>query len=611
MKKINIKRKFGSFKIILSLLLLSGSSCTSYLDVSPDAGVSETDAFKDFVSFQGYVEGAYVMVTNPWYIGEIAQPNLADDGWSHGWGQFFDGWDAGDYTVWATRAESYFGRTKLNTNPRVQSGKGEWPASWHGINVVNYGLANLDKLAATTQQEKDVLKGQMLFLRGYFYFTLMRHWGGMPYLTEPLDVTGGIPQLPRLNYQETAALAAKDMADAAALLPMDWDNEPVGQLTIGNNRLRINKIIALSFHAKCLLYAASPLMNYESKGSKAYDPELCKQAAQVFKQVIDLCNSTGRYSLQPWASINDVFFKTNKELPGGKEMIWAGPVLQNRVVRAYFEFLFRPAGNPYGCSDGFFSLSYQYSKNFGMKNGLPITDPASEYNPSDPWSNRDPRFDAWVLIDGNPVTKAVQANRLDEFAQLYNGGAHRTGTMVESGIATSKFWDITCNYRDNTGIDKNFVYNPPFMRLTDVYLMYAEAVLWGYGTPKSVLPNDASPLTPEAAVNLVRARANVPAVDAKFTGSRDTFFEQLIVERAVELSFEGFRWDDLRRWLRNDDPRYIDKTMIKFNRGSDGKPINLEEVVYRKRIVGEKHNWLPLPTSSVTIYPEFRQNPGW
>ena len=69
------------------------------------------------------------------------------------------------------------------------------------------------------------------------------------------------------------------------------------------------------------------------------------------------------------------------------------------------------------------------------------------------------------------------------------------------------------------------------------------------------------------AVNLIRNRATVPDMDARFTADRDKFFEQLVVERAVELFMEGQRWTDLRRWLRNDDSRYLKKTAVDFDRG--------------------------------------------
>ena len=96
------------------------------------------------------------------------------------------------------------------------------------------------------------------------------------------------------------------------------------------------------------------------------------------------------------------------------------------------------------------------------------------------------------------------------------------------------------------------------MRLADVYLMYAEAVANGYGTPgsKSVNMN----LTAVGAVNKVRDRAHVKGVNQIFLGNTEDFMKEVRRERAVELAFEGHRFNDLRRWLLLTEYPYTLKT---------------------------------------------------
>ncbi len=86
---------------------------------------------------------------------------------------------------------------------------------------------------------------------------------------------------------------------------------------------------------------------------------------------------------------------------------------------------------------------------------------------------------------------------------------------------------------------------------------------------------------------------------------------EIIRERAVELAYEAHRFCDLRRWNLNGEIEYREKTAIDFDRGIDGKPINLQERIIITRVVEKKHNWLPLPLSNTNLYPEFPQNPGW
>ena len=84
-------------------------------------------------------------------------------------------------------------------------------------------------------------------------------------------------------------------------------------------------------------------------------------------------------------------------------------------------------------------------------------------------------------------------------------------------------------------------------------------------------------------------------------------------ERAVELAFEGHRFNDLRRWLLLDKYPYNIKTSQEFLRVGDIDPEKdgWKEKQILKRDFSEKHYWLPLKKKDCQIYPEFKQNPGW
>jgi hypothetical protein len=93
-------------------------------------------------------------------------------------------------------------------------------------------------------------------------------------------------------------------------------------------------------------------------------------------------------------------------------------------------------------------------------------------------------------------------------------------------------------------------------------------------------------------------------------------------ERAVELSFEGFRFNDLQRWLLLTEYPYNVKTSNEFTRSEnldffknsdpkDAKVSNFREATILTRQFGVKHYWFPLKISDVSMYPEFKQNPGW
>ena len=605
MKNILYKVRISFVFTVLALGFLLGG-CTKYLDQAPIAVVNGDDAFKDFISFQGFTEELYSCIVDPVMSKAAVSYDLADEVIPNQPWLLGKPMDDGNYWAALGYNSHFVGDPAGSTVSSNRGfGKGYWYMSWYGIRKANLGLENLDKLVMATQEEKDILKGQLLFFRGYFHLELMRNWGGLPYIDKVLMPTDKL-NLPRLKYRETALKAASDLEQAALLLPVKWDDTEVGKRTIGNNRRRINKAVAYAYLGKDLLYAASPLMNRESTGKTGYDEDLCKKAAEAFAKVISISDQTSVYSLQPWSTYTNMFYTTSpdKIVPGGSEVIMNPPVYNaDETARDMF---YSPVCRQYNFVQ--LGATHNYVQNWGMVNGLPITDPASGYNPADPWINRDPRFYKMITVDGDQIAVTTAAGP-DRFAQLYTGGRHRlSGTKVQiaTGYAISKYWGISNNRFD--GQTNGYLYSIPLMRLSDVYLMYAESVLQGYGTAKSLFPGS---ITAENAINKVRNRATLPNLDAKFTATKEAFMEELIRERAVELSFEGHRWYDLRRWLLAGSPKYVVKTGLDFIRDPKGKPINMVETVLQIRVFEEKHYWLPLPVDQVTLYPEFGQNPGW
>jgi hypothetical protein len=605
-----------TIKLILSTsILFLGSglvSCKKYLDKSPEAAVSVNDVFVNFRNFQGFTEELYACL-----------PDMSKSTWNGEWNTGDDilsttnanyrlnaEFDNGNYWAWKTGGggwdNSWLDDSGANTDPNESHNKGLWPLSWYGIRKANIGLANLDKLVDATQEEKDIIKGQLLFFRAFFHFQLMSFWGGLPYIDQ-VPSSSETLQLPRLNYRETALRAAKDFEDAAALLPANWDKTTVGQATLGNNNQRVTKSVALAFKGKDLLYAASPMMNQESTGNATYDVELCKQAADAFYRTLKLSDEgQAYYQLLPFDRYSENWYTISSysKQPGYPEVLFGPPTFAGWESRWSLVNMFIPP--PLGGEAGISSPAANYVNYFGMANGLPIDAAGSGYNINDPWSNRDPRFYKCITYDGEQMIQG-SGNAAYRYANLYTGGnLRRDNDASRTGYLERKFVTNKCNSVDNEWNNINIII--PYLRLADVYLMYAEAVLQGYGTPQSSVPGY---LTAEEAVNKVRTRAGIPGVDARYLTSKDAFMGELMRERAVELAFEGLRWHDLRRWNIAGDKKYKEKTAIDFDRGPDGKPLNLKERVVVTRVFEKKHNWLPLPTNQVNLYPSFGQNPGW
>lgn len=146
------------------------------------------------------------------------------------------------------------------------------------------------------------------------------------------------------------------------------------------------------------------------------------------------------------------------------------------------------------------------------------------------------------------------------------------------------------------GGTKEYIYNQPrangvnwrYIRLADVYLLYAEALLNGATQGK---------LTAAEAVNLVRNRANLASLS-------QVTLDDVKHERILELSLEGHRFYDLLRWgelsSRFQELSH-DPTFKKFVSASD----------YKGFVTG-KHEWLPIPINEMNSNPYISSNnPGY
>lgn len=589
-----IKEKLKKYLGISVIAALLSTSCVDYLDKAPEMSTTEKDVFGKFITFQGFVEDIYQNIP------DITLSVDASNGWNFGddvHGSNTDGinyyWERGYTNYWNHKHSPYAGRVIGYTIDNSNKRKGYWHNGWYGIRSANIGLENLNQFHGT-QEERNVLEGQCLFFRGQFHFEILRAWGGVPYVDTVYSASDVLRE-PRLSYLQTANRITEDLTRAAELLPASWDESPVGQATLGSNAGRITKGAALGYIGMNLLYAASPLANGVETGDyDHYNTELCKQAAAAFYEVIKLADQ-GYYKLESWDRYCDVFYTLTGKMPNSnKEVIFSNPVYMMKKFQRHEGFINAVAG---GAGS---AVTANYVDYFGMANGLPIDAAGSGYDPTNPWVNRDPRFYYNICKDGDRVIKNV--NNADTYAQFYNGGKHNDYKGIKITFTFNKFHDITCNNFD-VGWN-NWYYEVPHLRLAEVYLNYAEAANEAYG-PTATVPG--CNLTAVQAVNIVRKRANVPDVDSRYLNSKDSFREIVRQERAVELAFEGHRWNDLRRWHVAHLTKYREKYHLEF----DKNHTYFKKVLDVTTVHDEKHYWLPFEVNQVSLYPEFKQNPGW
>ena len=645
--------KRNILKLFCALSLICGfASCTDYLDKTPDSTVNADEAFKNFTNFQGFVEEVYNCIPNKesnywccsfnWGEDEILNTGLGD---SHETAHF----DLGDYRYWYSDPQSFLHSNGLSSTSNDKFSH-SLEHAWYCIRKCNLGLENLEKMTDCTQEEKNIIKGQLLFFRAWWHEELMEFYGGMPYVDTVLDGSQALT-LPRLSFQECATKCAEDFRAAADLLPNDWDKTTIGKKTLGKNDLRITKVCALGYLGKVLLWAASPLNNLKAEVGASkngdtyrYNVEFAAKAADALAEAISQVNSGSTpYALAEYkydniydhvasedskTNFSDIFRTTGKgwKQPGSTEAILRAPYIGangsnwnftknwgikiNEIVQ-HDALIHQPTAN--------------YVNYYGMANGLPLDDPESGFDPTHPFKGRDPRFYHDIIFDGfqyiNTTIGKDDPDYQFKYVQMYTGSNLRSSSSqgCRTGYYCQKLVPHQANKYDG-------MYNwggalqcdLPYMRLADIYLMYAEA---GAAVQGANYKSNKCNLTAVDAINVLRDRVEAGHVADKYAANQQKFMDEVRRERAVELAFEGFRWNDLQRWLLLTEYPYNIKTSQEFKRVGnydftkkdprDAEVTGWSEKTILTRDFSEKHYLLPLKQSDVYLYPEFGQNPGW
>ncbi len=625
------------------------TSCKDYLDREPNTTVSASDAFKNFNNYQGFVELIINCIPDKekcnwcpswnWGDDEIFNPE-ADDRMTHQA-------DLGNFRAWSQTGNWLLTANNNPTDNQAPKNHSLWGHAWFCIRQANMAIEHIDEMDGT-EEERNVILGQSYFFRAWWHFELMEYFGGLPYIDKVLDA-GNIEKLPRLSFQECADRCASDFQQAADYLPLKWDDTQVGSATKGKNQLRPNKITALCYKGKCLLWAGSPLMkNGAQLGAIAsgktyeYDEDYCKKSAETLGEVLQLVeDGETEYALVQFdfddiynhkatsaaknKCYSDLFYTMNQgyRTPGSTEAIMRGPSKDWNSSNWNTTKVFGPKVAGLVEHD---NVIHQPTANlvemYGMANGLPIDDPASGFDPEHPFNNRDPRFYHDIVFDGfkyiNGATTDKEAYR---YCELFTGGNMRpVANGSQTGYFIQKLVPHTCNVIDKSYDFGNGLHTYlSYMRLADVYLMYAEACAAVGGAKYSASTFDK---TAEQAVNVIRKRCGAGNVGAKYVADDKKFMDEVRRERAVELSFEGFRFNDLQRWLllteypyntkfRQEFDRLEDLDFFKNNDPREAKVANYRKEVILTRNFGTKHYWFPFLDADVYLYPEFKQNPGW
>ncbi|WP_045027461.1 RagB/SusD family nutrient uptake outer membrane protein [Draconibacterium sediminis] len=595
--------------IFAFLLILGLSSCEDFLNLAPELEISEGDVFENYLSTQGFLDNCYKALENNYsnWNGQGLQRNHVD--------------------AMSDFAASTYGaaiRNIMNTGDWYNRGGasevgydnggigGENGAiitnAFYSIRVANKIIAKVPEIVSITDSEKDLLLGQAYFMRAWNYFEIIRRWGGMPVFDKIYEVDDEL-DMERLTYQQSTEWLMSDCDEAFQLLPEEWDAANTG---------RVTKIAALALKSMAAIYAASPLMDnpvgvIDNHGyNKQWSETAAKCAYDALKYIKDKYPEKDITNGVPYEHI---FY--HEGFVGAESLWYFNSTGKNRNpdIPIHFQNIrFSKRNGNWGWAVT--TPSQNLVDMFELADGTPFDWNNPEHAAS-PFTNRDPRFYNNILYPGRDY--GVDNKNKTMYLETWEGGRDLNSNYTRSvptGYLCIKWWWPEANGYTNGHSLYN--YNAIYIRTTQLYLDYAEAMNEAYG-PNSDPENYG--MTAVEAINAVRNRVGMPGVQSQFTGSADLFRDRIRNERGIELMFENHRWFDIRRWMIAKD-LFSDTYPIKGIKAIDTTPgqkdVSQKEFTYSVkdvdseiRVFDTKHYWYPISRDHEFQLSNFKQNPGW
>jgi starch-binding outer membrane protein, SusD/RagB family len=493
-----------------------------------------------------------------------------------------------------------------------------WEKYYRGIRRANQFLASVNKVdldrwrldpaQATTYASKlaDLKRWpfEVRFLRAYFYFELVKRYGGVP-IFETEESAESFAIVKRNTFAECIKFITDECDATAAELPVVYP--------IAADYGRITKGAALALKSRVLLYAASDLFNtatpYLSMSNSDDNKYICytnydvarwQAAANAAKAVIDLAGAG--YALHAHAASNPSYKVVFQSFVSPE-------ILLSRRLGSSFTFESDNLPVGFNGAKGLTTPSQNLVDAYEVKNSSTSSEPfdwAKPAHAANPYANRDPRLALSIITNDSRIKPFASPFTSPEkrLVETFPGGldARPLPNATKTGYYIRKYINEgALNLVNNTPvISGNTVHNWVLIRLPEIYLNYAEAL------------NEYNPTSTDIAtyVNRVRTRPGVDMPALVTTGlSQAQVREKIRHERRIELAFEDHRAWDLRRWKQGET--YLGAPLRGVEIEKTATSTKYTPVTVETRVFTPRMYLYPIPQSDVNISRLIVQNPGW
>lgn len=642
------------FRIIIVAAIMSlTAACGDWLDVVPD-GIATLDmAFNSRTQARKYLATCYSYMPKNGGSGDPATLG-GDDIWTRNTTHF-----SGRFSL----AGLVISEGRQNAASPVLA---RWGSMYEALRVCNTFLENAHLVPDLPAWEREQWIAEAKVLKAYYHFSLVQMYGPIPLIREnmPVDADVFAVKVERAPVDECFDYIVQLLDEAA-----EGDQLPTIVLDPASDYGRITKPIALSLKAKVLVTAASPLFNGNNDqatlknhdGTPLFNSEFKSEkwdaAVLACKEAIDICHEAGilLYEYEDPAdrfndtTVLDVTLRNSFNLRSNSEVIWANTQMISIATSGGMIHASMPKLNPAYVNSNdiceWLGMPIKIAEMFYTENGVPLEEDKTRnvgdlYNlrtaqaadklyvrqgrtTIDMHFDREPRFYAWVGFDGGVWFGAGQYNDKDASSLRYlafkvgeTDGSQGQGNWT--GYIPKKFIPYEAQL-NAINVISSPTYAWPVMRLSDLYLLYAEAINEAEG------PNGANSAELFEYINRVRERAGLKGVKESW----DTYTNNqkyttqagmraiIQKERLIELSFEGQRFWDIRRWKTAPSEYHTPLQGWNMTVSTiDGTEEEVNRIMYQPQLLleqkfGVRDYFWPIRISDIEVNPNLVQNIGW
>ena len=645
-------------KYVIILFIISTSCEKDYLDVVPDNIATIDLAFNTRSTAENFLSTCYTYIPEHANVEQNFSLLAGDEIWYYAENDFY------------MNNETSFRLAKGMQNSASpylnywEGGRGAPHSLFNALRDCNIFLENLVEVPGLEEDERLKWLDEVKVLKTFYHFWLMQMYGPIPIIDQNIPV-GASPEetnVRRESIDDVVSYLVQILDEV-----IEAENLPGLINYIYTDMGRITMPIAKALKAKILVLAASPIFNgntdlselTDNLGNKlvsqVYDPQKWVYARDALFEAIESAHLNGHqlYEFnQQIPIIGGINEEITKELslraaitePFNTEIIWAFAPEWTGDLQMWCQPRWTADHSAlFGYTKKSHAPTLNMVETFYTNNGVPIDEDITwdygnrydviqtplfdsnnenfhefyiedDYYTAKLHTYREPRFYSSIGFDGGKwfSLETENINFIPHLNAKAGAASGKQGFEIYS--ITGFFAKKLVHYENIISLQGSTIkgYSFPIIRLSDLYLMYSEALNETKAAPDAEVYEY---------IQRVRTRAGLDAggdilntwqmysTNPSKPMTKDGMRKIIHQERMIELALEGHRYWDLKRWKLATE--YFNKPIQGWNIfRSDVEGFYEVENIFYRNFSTKDYLW-PISQNELLRNPNLIQNPGW